>query len=229
MGLSLGASMAVDSTPDEDEIISVSNSNDVTENAQGSPSISDAAATDLNANNNVVEGGNIAVDDSTDVTEEAEIEVEPTIEELLQMAIVRADKAEKEIGYRDAEIQNVRKRMLGEKTDAVKYANMGFARRMLGVLGDVDRALTTVPDDEKGPVVDGLRLLRNKLWQELQSSGVKKIESIGKEFNPNEHEALYTIPANDNFAAGAITEVIEEGYMYNGRLIRAARVVVAAE
>jgi molecular chaperone GrpE len=100
---------------------------------------------------------------------------------------------------------------------------------MLGVLGDVDRALTTVPDDEKGPVVDGLRLLRNKLWQELQSSGVKKIESIGKEFNPNEHEAISTIPASDDFAAGVIIDVLEEGYMFNGRLIRAARVVVAAE
>ncbi len=229
MGLSFGASMAVDSTPDEDEIISASNSNEVTENAQVCPDISDVAATDLNANNNVVESDNVGVDDSTDVAEEVEIEVEPTIEELLQMANIRADKAEKEIGYRDAEIQNVRKRMLGEKTDAVKYANMGFARRMLGVLGDVDRALTTVPDDEKGPVVDGLRLLRNKLWQELQSSGVKKIESIGKEFNPNEHEAITTIPASDNYAAGVIIDVLEEGYMYNGRLIRAARVVVAAE
>jgi molecular chaperone GrpE (heat shock protein) len=221
--------MAVDSTPEEDEIISASNSNEVTENTQGNPDISDAAATDLNVNNNVVESKNVADDDSTDVTEEVEIEVEPTIEELLQMANIRADKAEKEIGYRDAEIQNVRKRMLGEKADAVKYANMGFARRMLGVLGDVDRALTTVPDDENGPVVDGLRLLRNKLWQELQSSGVKKIESIGKEFNPNEHEAITTIPASDNYAAGAIIDVLEEGYMYNGRLIRAARVVVAAE
>jgi molecular chaperone GrpE (heat shock protein) len=221
--------MAVDSTPEEDEIISASNSNEVTENAQENPDISDTAASDLNANNNVVESENGAVDDSTDVTEEVEIEVEPTIEELLQMANIRADKAEKEIGYRDAEIQNVRKRMLGEKSDAVKYANMGFARRMLGVLGDVDRALTTVPDDENGPVVDGLRLLRNKLWQELQSSGVKKIESIGKEFNPNEHEAITTIPASDNYAAGVIIDVLEEGYMYNGRLIRAARVVVAAE
>ncbi len=229
MGLSFGASMAVDSTPEEDVIISASNSNEVTENAQVSPDISDVAATDLNANNNVVESDNVGVDDSTDVAEEVEIEVEPTIEELLQMANIRADKAEKEIGYRDAEIQNVRKRMLGEKSDAVKYANMGFARRMLGVLGDVDRALTTVPDDEKGPVVDGLRLLRNKLWQELQSSGVKKIESIGKEFNPNEHEAITTIPASDNYAAGVIIDVLEEGYMYNGRLIRAARVVVAAE
>jgi molecular chaperone GrpE (heat shock protein) len=221
--------MAVDSTPEEDVIISASNSNEVTENAQVSPDISDVAATDLNANNNVVESDNVGVDDSTDVAEEVEIEVEPTIEELLQMANIRADKAEKEIGYRDAEIQNVRKRMLGEKSDAVKYANMGFARRMLGVLGDVDRALTAVPDDEKGPVVDGLRLLRNKLWQELQSSGVKKIESIGKEFNPNEHEAITTIPASDNYAAGVIIDVLEEGYMYNGRLIRAARVVVAAE
>lgn len=167
----------------------------------------------------------------TETETEVEIiepEAEPTPEELIQQANDRAEKAEKEISYRDAEIQNVRKRMLAEKASAVKYANMGLAGRMLGVLNDVDRALASV-DGEDGPVLDGLRLLREKLWNELKSSGVSKIESTGKKFNPAEHEAITTIPSSDEYPPGLVIDVLEEGYMFNGRLIRAAKVVVASE
>ena len=111
----------------------------------------------------------IVEDTDTDVAQEVEIEVEE-IEEVdpLTEAIQRADAAEKEITYRDAEIQNIRKRLMSEKATAIQYGGMGMARKMLGVLGDIDRALS-VSDDE------GLSLIRSKMWTELCGDGVSKI------------------------------------------------------
>ena len=99
-----------------------------------------------------------------DTTEAAadETVVEEPVEEIeeidpLQEALQRAENAEKEISYRDAEIQNVRKRLMSEKATAIQYGGMGMARKMLVVLGDIDRALS-VNEDE------GLSLIRSKMW-----------------------------------------------------------------
>lgn len=167
-------------------------------------------------------------DDSEDSTADEEQEpVELTVDELLAAAEQRAEAAEKEIGYRDAEIQNVRKRMAAEKSEAVQYASMGLARRMLAVLDDVDRALSALPEDEEGAIAEGLQLMRNRLWQELSSSGVSEITTnIG--FDPNLHEAIATIPASEEVPVKSIVTVLEPGYRYKERIIKAARVVVAA-
>jgi molecular chaperone GrpE len=144
-------------------------------------------------------------------------------------AIQRAEKAEKEIAYKEAETQNVRKRMLTEKSDAIKYGGMGMARRMLTILADVDRALSALSDDDETAVAQGLRLLRNKMWRELEADGVKAIEVKGKAFDPSKMEAITTIPSSEHFAAGQVVDVLESGFMYKDRIITIARVVVASE
>ena len=95
------------------------------------------------------------------------------------MALERAEFAEKEIAYKEAEIQNVRKRPMAEKAEAIQYGGMGMARRMLTILGDVDRAMTGIDDDDQSAVAQGLRLLRNKMWHELQADGVATVEAKG--------------------------------------------------
>ena len=159
----------------------------------------------------------------TDVAQEAEIEVEE-IEEVdpLTEAIQRADAAEKEITYRDAEIQNIRKRLMSEKATAIQYGGMGMARKMLGVLGDIDRALS-VSDDE------GLSLIRSKMWTELSSDGVSKIEAKGQKFDPTKMEAITTLPPSDDFPANQVIDELEAGYMYKDRVLIPARVVVASD
>ena len=125
-----------------------------------------------------------------DTTEAAaeEIVVEEPVEEIeevdpLQEALQRAENAEKEISYRDAEIQNVRKRLMSEKATAIQYGGMGMARKMLVVLGDIDRALS-VNEDE------GFSLIRSKMWSELSSDGVSKIETKGEKFDPSKMNAI---------------------------------------
>lgn len=155
--------------------------------------------------------------------EEAEEERDP-----LEVALERAEFAEKEIAYKEAEIQNVRKRLMGEKADLIQYGGMGLARRMLTILGDVDRAMTGIEDDDQSPVAQGLRLLRNKMWHELQADGVSQIEAKSAVFDPSKMEAITTIPPNDNFPNGTVVDVLEQGYMYKSKVLLVARVVVAS-
>ena len=169
----------------------------------------------------------IEMAEEASTTEEEPEPPEPTVEELLETAQKRADSAEKEIGYRDAEIQNVRKRMAAERAEAVQYASIGLARRMLSVLNDVDRALSALPEDEEGTMAEGLQLMRNRLWQELSAAGVSEI-ATDVEFDPNLHEAITTIPASEEAPAKTIVSVLEAGYRYKERIIKATRVVVAA-
>ena len=81
------------------------------------------------------------------VAEEVEEERDP-----LELALERAETAEKEIAYKEAEIQNVRKRLMAEKAEAIQYGGMGVARRMLTILGDVDRAMAGIEDDDQSAV-----------------------------------------------------------------------------
>lgn len=182
-------------------------------------------ATAMTEGDEVEAGAEQGAEDEVKV--DVEDKTEPTLEELLAIAEEKAISAEKEISYRDAEIQNVRKRMLVEKADAVQYSSMGLARRMLAVLDDTDRALDTVGDDDDSSVADGLRLIRSRLWQELTAAGVSQI-STDALFDPNLHEAIATIPATDEIPAKSIVSVLEPGYRFKERIVKAARVVVAA-
>jgi molecular chaperone GrpE len=167
--------------------------------------------------------------DGTDPPSEEEVEVVEEERDPLEVALERAEFAEKEIAYKEAEIQNVRKRLMAEKADAIQFGGMGLARRMLTILGDVDRALNGIDDDDESPVAQGLRLLRNKMWHELQADGVARIEAKGAPFDPSKMEAITTIPPSDAFPNGSVVDVLEEGYTYKSKVILVARVVVASE
>jgi len=155
---------------------------------------------------------------------EEEVQVDP-----LQEALERAEKAEKEIAYRDAEIQNIRKRSMQEKSEVMKFGSMPLARRMVSVLTDVDRALQSIDDDDQSAVAQGLRLLRNKLWHELSAEGVAEIEAKSKPFDPSTMDAVMTIPATEQHPAGMVVDLLEAGFLYKEKVMVAARVVVASE
>ena len=159
---------------------------------------------------------------------EVEVEVEEE-RDPLEVALERAEFAEKEIAYKEAEIQNVRKRMMGEKSELIQYGAMGLARRMLTILGDVDRAMTGIEADDESPIAQGIRLLRNKMWHELQADGVAVIEAKGETFDPAKMEAITTIPSSEQFPSGSVVDVLEQGYFYKSKVILAARVVVASD
>jgi len=164
-----------------------------------------------------------AIPSEEEIVEE-EVQVDP-----LQEALERAEKAEKEIAYRDAEIQNIRKRAMQEKSEVMKFGSMPLARRMVSVLTDVDRALQSIDDDDQSAVAQGLRLLRNKLWHELSADGVAEIDAKSKPFDPSTMDAVMTIPATEQYPAGTVVDLLEAGYLYKDKVMVAARVVVASE
>jgi len=165
----------------------------------------------------VVEDADSVVEEDVELGAEEVEEIDPLTE-----AIQRAEAAEKEITYRDAEIQNVRKRFMSEKATAIQYGGMGMARKMLGVLGDIDRALS-IKDDE------GLSLIRSKMWSELSGDGVAKIEAKGQKFDPTKMEAITTLPPSEDFPANQVIDELEAGYMYKDRVLVPVRVVVASD
>ena len=171
-----------------------------------------------------MEDEEVVVEDAVaEVPEEEQVIVEE-VEEIdpLADALQRAETAEKEITYRDAEIQNTRKRLMSEKATAIQYGGMGMARKMLNVLADIDRALS-VNEDE------GLTLIRTKMWSELSSDGVSKIETKGGKFDPTKMEAITTLPPSEDFPANQVIDELEAGYMYKERVLVPARVVVASD
>ncbi|MEE3310425.1 MAG: nucleotide exchange factor GrpE [Candidatus Thermoplasmatota archaeon] len=154
-----------------------------------------------------------------------EEEAELTIDEQLAEAIARAEKAEAEITYRDADIVNLRKRTATDKAQLLKFAGFNLANRILPVLDSLDKALEAA---EEGPLTDGVRLTRENLLQALQAEGLSQIE-VGSEFDPNTMEALTTLPASDEHPDGSVIDTLEAGWMYKDRVLRPARVVVAKE
>ena len=150
---------------------------------------------------------------------------EPTIQEQLVEAIERAEKAEAEITYKEADIVNIRKRNATDRAELLKFSGFNLSGRILPVLDSLDKALEAAED---GPLADGVRLTRDNLLEVLKGEGLTQIE-VGAEFDPNTMEALSTLPASDEYPDGTVIDTLESGWMYKDRVLRPARVVVSKE
>ncbi len=130
-----------------------------------------------------------------------------------------------------AETQNARRRLEAEKQTASAYAATGFARDMLSVKDNLERALATIPDelreDErlKG-LVTGIVVTGRELESVFQRHGIARIEAMGQPLDPNRHQAMVEIPAGEA-EPGTIVQEMQSGYMIKDRLLRPALVGVA--
>lgn len=153
-----------------------------------------------------------------------EAELEGTREQL-----ARVEKALSEADLRaQAEIQNVRRRAERDVEHAHKFALEKFAADLLGVADSLERGLSTLdPADEAlKPAREGLELTLKVLLDTFSRYNLEQISPQGAAFNPEQHEAMTMVPAPDA-APNTVIEVLEKGYVLNGRLIRPARVVVS--
>lgn len=144
-------------------------------------------------------------------------------------------KAEKEdlmntLVRRQADFENYRKRVEKERhADSHRGVEL-FVERILPVLDAFDRALV----EHDGASTDaneyrkGFELIRRQLWDTLAKQGVKRIESLGKEFNPHLHHAIERVETPDH-ADGTIVGELQPGYVFHDRVLRPAMVRVAAE
>jgi molecular chaperone GrpE len=133
--------------------------------------------------------------------------------------------------YAAAEVQNVRRRLEAEKSQAAAYASATFARDMLAIKDHLDRALAAVSDELRQDKVAsnflaGIESTARELNAVFARNGVEKIDALGQPLDPHKHQAMMEIPSADA-EPGTIVEEMQAGYMLKDRLLRPALVAVA--
>ena len=172
--------------------------------------------------NDTNDEGNNEENPENNISEEEKLEISPEekIEEL-------EDKLLRTV----AEMDNMRKRSDKERSEAYKIGASIFIKDMLPIIDNLQRALTSFVDDEGSDTksfVDGTNAILRDFESLLDKTGVKTINPEGEKFDPNFHEAMFEIPS-DEHEAGIILQVIEQGYIIENRLLRAAKVGVSTK
>jgi molecular chaperone GrpE len=132
-----------------------------------------------------------------------------------------------------AEMENLRRRTEREIADARHYGISAFARDILAVADNMDRALQALDADlrEKADaatkaLLDGVELTERELLKVLEKHGVKRFDPTGERFDPNLHQAMYEVP-DASVPAGQVVQVVQAGYMIADRILRPALVGVS--
>ncbi len=126
-----------------------------------------------------------------------------------------------------ADLENYRKRLIRDKEDSIKFANENLIKDLLQPLDDFSRALEAAESTKDyAKVHDGVVMVNSQLYSTLEKNwGLQKIESVGKEFNPEEHEA-YMVVADDSLETETVLEEFIVGYKLHGRVLRPSKVKV---
>jgi molecular chaperone GrpE len=139
---------------------------------------------------------------------------EGSVEALAKEAAESRDKMLRTL----AEMENLRKRTSREVADARTYGITGFARDVLEIADNLQRALDAV--------LEGVELTERSLLNALEKNGVKKFDPSGEKFNPNFQQAMYEVP-DPSVPAGTVVQVVQAGYMIGERVLRPALVGVS--
>ncbi|HUJ54747.1 MAG TPA: nucleotide exchange factor GrpE [Gaiellaceae bacterium] len=124
-----------------------------------------------------------------------------------------------------ADFDNYKKRAARERREYVALANERLIVELLPVLDDLERALAAAEEHQEAQLEEGVRLVHRSLASLLERHGVSAIETDGR-FDPHVHEALLSQPSEAD--EGTVLDVVQKGYKLGDRVVRAARVVVAA-
>jgi len=132
-----------------------------------------------------------------------------------------------------AEMENLRKRTSREVADARVYGITGFARDVLDIADNLQRALDAVPYETRAAadpglkaLIEGVELTERSLLNALEKNGVKKFDPTGEKFDPNFQQAMYEVP-DPTVPSGTVMQVVQSGYMIGDRILRPALVGVS--
>ncbi len=131
--------------------------------------------------------------------------------------------------YLAAEIENMRRRFERDKENLLKFGNEKVLSGLVSVIDNFDLTVTALKndnDDKVQNIVKGIDMIRSQFLDVLKQNGLTQVDSLGKIFDPNFHEAVAQAPAPGKEDQEIITEY-QRGYILNGRLLRASKVVVA--
>lgn len=126
-----------------------------------------------------------------------------------------------------AELDNTRKRAARDVESAHRYALERIAADLAPVRDSLEMGLAAAGDDA-GPLKDGVEMTLKQFDQALARHGIEVVDPAGAPFDPERHEAMQTVPTADA-EPGTVVQVVQKGFVLNGRLVRPARVLVARE
>jgi molecular chaperone GrpE len=127
-----------------------------------------------------------------------------------------------------AEVENIRKRATRDVENAHKFALENFGRELLAVVDSLEMGLEAADNADAATLREGSEATCKLLKTTLERFGMTEVNPEGEPFDPEMHEAMSMMPA-ENVEPGSVAQVIQKGYALNGRLLRPARVIVAAE
>jgi molecular chaperone GrpE len=171
---------------------------------------------------------------------EHDVEIEsPIAVELDPKDVEIAQLKEEAAQYKDrllrtaADMENLRKRAEREKAEATLYAATNFARDLLSVADNMQRALAAVSpearataDESTKNLLAGIELTEKDLLNVFQRYGIRKVDTVGHKFDPNMHQALFELPTND-YPPGTVVQEMQSGFAIGERCLRPAMVGVS--
>ncbi|MDE5643810.1 MAG: nucleotide exchange factor GrpE [Muribaculaceae bacterium] len=189
-----------------------------------------------NKNNEKIEDVTPEVDDILDTEDEQTELADALNEEISEMDALRqqleeanaaVEKEKKDYMFLMADFDNFRKRVRREKEDLLKNGNEKVLAGLLPIVDDFERGLEATKDSaDPESIREGMELIYNKLVKYLEQNGVKAMESTGKDFDADLHEAIATIPAPSENLKGKVVDTTQKGYTINDKVLRHAKVAV---
>jgi molecular chaperone GrpE len=150
---------------------------------------------------------------------------DPEVEARLVAAEAKAEEHLDDLKRLAAEFENYKKRTAREQASMSRRAAERLVKELLPIVDDLERALEAAEEHEEAKLEEGVRLVHRQLASALEREGLAEIETGGK-FDPHVHEALLSQPSEA--AEGSVIEVLQKGYRLGDRVLRPARVVIAA-
>ena len=180
---------------------------------------------EVSASPEASEEGDDSVDEETEVSDR-----EPTVEERAADAESKYKEMQDRYLRLNAEFDNYKKRMMRENSDRLKYFNMELIKELLPSVDNLERAISHAGDENSDleNMIEGLQMVYKAIQEAFGKFGVSKIESIGKEFDPNCHQAVGMIESQE-VPENHVAEECLKGYYLHDRIIRPTMVRVSGK
>jgi len=174
----------------------------------------------------VMESG-ASQEDVAEAAEAVEAEVVDGGASELETAKRLADENYQRYLRTQADFDNFRRRARTEKEEFAKYASQKLIEGLLPIVDNFDRAVAASREQRDfESLAKGVEMIQRQLFTLLESEGLKSIEAVGQPFNPELHEAIMQVPAEDGGESGVVVEELQKGYMLKEKVIRPAMVKV---
>lgn len=176
---------------------------------------------------------NVGEDQDGDANEEMPLDIDAAIKAIgelkleLRQAKREVEEHKSQAVRLQAEFINFRKRKEKEMANTIRFANEELVKELLPVLDNFDRTLDAIDKtDNLAAVKEGITLVSNSMRRQLTKIGLEPIDSKGKDFDVNVHDAITTVPVEEEEQKGIVIDEVEKGYKLKDKVIRFSKVVV---